>query len=231
RGGGSFEDLLPFNEEDVVRAFYNSKVPIISAVGHQIDHPLSDDAADYAAPTPSAAAEIAIPVKEELQDYIDSLYSRAYSATNNRIREFQGRIEGMKEFRIFRNPMEIIYNKELILSDTQNRLISTMKEIIAESRKRLLLLPDVGILIRNSVRDCAHKFSIAVQALEMLSPAGILERGYSIATDVKGKIIKSIKELKKGDNMTLVLYNGSADCSVNSVEDEVYFGREKEAIK
>jgi exodeoxyribonuclease VII large subunit len=227
RGGGSFEDLLPFNEEIVVRAFYNSKVPIISAVGHQIDHPLCDDAADVSAPTPSAAAETAVPEKGELQEYIDILNSKAYNALKYRVREAQAKIESIRGLRVFRDPMEIAYNKELVLSEAGNRLFFSMKEIVSENRNRLMLIPDVRIIMKNIFDRLKHKLEIAYQAVEMLSPKGVLERGYAIAADAKGGIIKGIGQLKVGDGINLILYNGSAGCSVDSIKKEVYFGREK----
>ena len=227
RGGGSFEDLLPFNEESVVRAFYNSKVPIISAVGHQIDHPLCDDAADYAASTPSAAAEMAVPEKGELQEYIDILNSKAYNAIKYRIREIHAKIESIRGLRVFKDPMEIVYNKEMLLSDAGNRLFLSMKETVSDYKNRFMLVPDIQMLMKNIFDKLKHKLEIAYQAVQMLSPKSVLERGYAIAGDLKGGIVKSINQLKEGDGINLIFYNGSADCSVDSIRKEVYFGREK----
>lgn len=226
RGGGSFEDLMAFNEEIVVRAFYDSRVPIISAVGHQIDHPLSDDAADYAAPTPSAAAEIAIPVKTELIDYIEGLFSRSVNSLNYSIKDMQSRIARISDLRVFRNPMEIVHNAELILAEIENRMISSMKEIAAKYRNSFLALPDNIILIKNILRDKSHKLDIAYNIILNLSPAALLSKGYSLTMDMKGRIIKSIEGLKEGDNVNTVLKDGSFASTVNFVDKEVYIGKE-----
>ncbi|MBN2402322.1 MAG: exodeoxyribonuclease VII large subunit [Spirochaetes bacterium] len=227
RGGGSFEDLMAFNEEIVVRSFFASRVPIISAVGHQVDHPLSDEAADYAAPTPSAAAEIAIPVKNELIDYIDGLYSRSVNALNYSVKDMQSRIARINDLRVFKNPMEIVHNAELILSDIESRILSSMKEITAKCRNSFLALPDNIILIKNILRDKAHKLEIAYNIILNLSPAALLAKGYSLTMDMNGRIIKSIEEIKEGANISTILKDGSFASTVNSVTKEVYIGKER----
>jgi exodeoxyribonuclease VII large subunit len=227
RGGGSFEDLMPFNEEIVVRAFYNSRVPIISAVGHQIDHPLSDDAADLAAPTPSAAAEMAIPVKLDLQEYIDHLRARSYVALLAYIREMNTRIEGIMSRRIFINPFEIVYNQELVLNDIEIRIISFMKDSIAGKRNQFLMLPDLKRLMRALIKDMKHRYSIVLRNLESLSPLSVLQRGYSIARDDRGDLIRSIQDVNSGDSMDLLLYDGTLNCTINSKHSEVYLGKKE----
>ena len=104
RGGGSFEDLIAFNDEKVIRAFYHSRVPIVSAVGHQIDHPLSDDAADLAAPTPSAAAELVFPIIADLKGELDYYSVRMTNSLNVTMREYKRAVENLEKLRIFRDP-------------------------------------------------------------------------------------------------------------------------------
>ena len=228
RGGGSFEDLMPFNEEIVVRSFFNSRIPIVSAVGHQVDHPLCDDAADYVAPTPSAAAEIVIPVKKELQDYIDNLSLRSNNSIVSHLGELNARIDGILNLRIFRNPREIVYKQEIILTDIENQLTSKMKDIIVKKRTHLLMLPDLSKIINNLIKDKTNRYNIAIQGLEKLSPTNILKRGYSISMDIDGKIIKSIKGLNIGDIIDILLSDGSASCQVHSINKEVNIGKEGE---
>ncbi len=227
RGGGSFEDLMPFNEEIVVRAIYHSRVPILSAVGHQIDHPLSDEAADLAAPTPSAAAEMAIPVKLNLQEYLDHLKARSYVALLAYIREMNTRIEGIMSRRIFLNPQEIVYNQELILNDIENRIISFMKDSIAGKRTQLLMLPDLRRLMRALIKDMKHRYSIALKNLDSLSPLSVLKRGYSIARDERGELVRSIQNVNSGDLLDLLLNDGILNCTVNSKHSEVYLGKKE----
>lgn len=225
RGGGSFEDLMPFNEEAVVRAFYNSRVPIISAVGHQIDHPLCDEAADYAAPTPSAAAEHAVPVKKELDDEIEYLFMRAGNALASLMRHRKILIEGLLGRRCFRNPREIVEMRELALGDLENAILTSMREALFAARTRLLMMPDINRSVRALVRERMHLFKRARSALENLSPFGILKRGYAIALDAKGRSMASVSRTKKGDSMQVMLHDGSIDCSVESVKKGVTFGK------
>jgi exodeoxyribonuclease VII large subunit len=216
RGGGSFEDLMPFNEEIVVRAFHNSRVPIISAVGHQIDHPLSDDAADIAAPTPSAAAELCIPVKSDLLDFIDYLTGRANSALLSKIRESSSRISGIVSRRVFVEPRELVYSRALLVVDNEKRLLSRMKHIIIEKRSIFNSLPDLNASIRIFLKDKAHRYGLAVHALEKLSPLSIMKRGYSIAKDQYDTVIKKIDDVSIGQYIKLLLYDGFLDCEVKS---------------
>ena len=216
RGGGSFEDLMPFNEEIVVRAFYNSRVPIMSAVGHQIDHPLSDDAADVAAPTPSAAAELCIPVKSDLLDFIDYLAGRGNSALLSKIRESTSRITGLLNRRVFVEPRELVFSRALLLVDNEKRLLSQMKHIIIEKRSIFNSLPDLNASIQILLKDTTHRYGLAVHALEKLSPLSIMKRGYSIAKNQYDGVIKKIDDVSIGQYIKLLLYDGFLDCEVKS---------------
>jgi exodeoxyribonuclease VII large subunit len=225
RGGGSFEDLMPFNDEMVVRAFYNSKVPIISAVGHQIDHPLSDEAADYAAPTPSAAAEIAVPIKKELSEEIDYLLSRARGALITRARELRAALQGVCALRVFRNPREMINTREMLLSDLEGRTLLSMKDLVAAARHRYAALPDMRRAVTAMLREKTLMYNGALGAVQKLSPLGILRRGYSIVRDANGGIIKSILSVKAGSSINVMVHDGFMDCRVNSIKNEVPFGK------
>ncbi len=227
RGGGSFEDLMAFNEERVVRAFFESRVPIISAVGHQIDHPLSDDAADIAAPTPSAAAEIAVPVKDELFDYINNLRGRAHTALLVYLRELSTRLNTIKNLRSFKNPREILYTKELILDDVEKRIVAGLKELVYERKHRLLSLPSLSLIMKNILMEKSHQFTLLLESLEKLSPLSVLARGYAIVSDFEKRIIKSIDSINAGDYINVHLVDGSLGCTVDKVSGEHYLGKEK----
>lgn len=219
RGGGSFEDLMPFNEEIVVRAFYNSRVPIISAVGHQIDHPLSDDAADRYAPTPSAAAEMAIPDKSELVSEVEYFLSRLNNSVGSLIREKQLSFTHLKGSRVLSNPLEIVYQREGLLDDIELRAVNTLKDYVAASRRRLLELPDMNSQMKQIIDRKNHEYLIKLQGLENLSPISILKRGYSLAYE-NNQLLKSVKQIEVNDKIDLQLADGSLKCTVDEVKNE-----------
>jgi exodeoxyribonuclease VII large subunit len=216
RGGGSFEDLMPFNEEVVVRAFSGSRVPIVSAVGHQVDHPLSDDAADFAAPTPSAAAEICVPVKSDLLDYIEYLTGRSNSALLSRTREASTVIAGVLNRRVFREPREIVFSRELLLAELEKRLISRMMMIIVEYRSRLKEIPEMPRAMAVFLKDKKHRFSLAMNALEQLSPLSIMKRGYAIVKSADDRIVKQIDDVLIDQDINVLVSDGTLSCTVHS---------------
>ncbi len=225
RGGGSFEDLMPFNDEGVILAFYNSRVPIISAVGHQIDHPLSDDAADVAAPTPSAAAEIAVPVKKELQDEIDYLFLRINNSMQAFFRDFRNRLTNVTARRVFRDPMEIITSRELVLADLESRLLVLIKDHINRHRNALHAVPDLKLLVKDVLKNRQYRYSMALGSLEKLSPLGVLKRGYSITLDKSGSVIRSVDDARVNEPITVRHSDGSLECTVTSVAKEDFSGK------
>ncbi len=224
RGGGSFEDLMPFNEETVVRAFHKSRVPIVSAVGHQIDHPLSDDAADIAAPTPSAAAEIAVPVISEIKGELDYLVIKISNLVSDMFKNIKIRIINAIGRPVFRDPMNIINYKSLVLSDLESRLISAEKDIISEKKNSYNAIPDIHSLIKNIHSICINKYILVLQSVENLSPIGILKRGYSIIYNLKNEILKSTNNINTNDKIRIKLHNGELYCSVDSKKKGVIDG-------
>jgi exodeoxyribonuclease VII large subunit len=217
RGGGSFEDLMPFNEEVVIRAFYNSRVPIISAVGHQIDHPLCDESADVAAPTPSAAAELAIPLKTDLTDEIEYLKTRMSGALVNNFSGISTKLENLVSRKIFRAPFEILNSRQMQLSDVENRTVFLMKNNVLSGREKLLRLPDVLALQKKILVRKNHEFEMLVQCLNKLSPLNIMSRGYALVMDSENNIIKTVEKLTKGDSVEIRFTDGSAGAEINSV--------------
>ena len=228
RGGGSFEDLMPFNEEPVVRAFASSRIPVISAVGHQIDHPLSDDAADMYAPTPSAAAELAVPLKSELMAEIDMLHDKALAALEKRIERDRNRIGNVLARRVFAEPSHIVYMKEIELSDIKNRMVLSLKDMISDARARMSAVPDITKEISGIVERKRNALAVSASAVESLSPLGVIARGYAVAIDSEKKVVKSVKSVRTGDTISLYLSDGKADCEILSLHEGVTLGKEKE---
>ncbi|MFW5862187.1 MAG: exodeoxyribonuclease VII large subunit [Spirochaetota bacterium] len=230
RGGGSFEDLMAFNEEPVVRAFANSRLPIISAVGHQIDHPLSDEAADVAAATPSQAAELALPVKRELHDTIQHYLQRAYRHLLSGMRDYRTRLTGVQERRVFRNPMELVQYRQMTLTDIENQMSGAMQRLVNLQRNRLYQVPDLSFVMQNLLQKINHRYQRTHDRIINLSPVGILKRGYSITTDSRGNIVSSIASVGTGEKVDVTLYNGALNCLVENITSEVEIGKKgKEA--
>lgn len=229
RGGGSFEDLMPFNEEPVVRAFYGSRVPIISAVGHQVDHPLCDEAADMAAPTPSAAAELAVPVKEDLLSEIVYLRDRADMALQAQYDSLVQRLEAVASRRVFRDPYDIINRAVLQLSDMENRMSLGMRQVVSACRTRFFEIRDITMLVKNVVMAQDHRFNLLMKALEQLSPFAVLQRGYAIALDARQTVIRSVHDANPGDHLQLMLHDGSLRCTVNTRQEGDRIGKKETA--
>ncbi len=193
RGGGSLEDLWPFNEEIVARAIYDSEIPIISAVGHETDFTISDFVADLRAPTPSAAAELAV------TDIDDLKYT--LSMNNNRLR-----IALKKKTEVARLKLEKILNSKAYKNPYQR--INDNYVLIEKKIKEL------NTSIDKKFKDTKSKFMVQIAKLDTLSPLKTLSRGYSIIESEDKKVISSIKDLKKGQNVDLKLKDGSAKAEI-----------------
>ena len=187
RGGGSLEDLWPFNEEIVARAIYKSEIPIISAVGHETDFTIADFVADLRAPTPSAAAELAVPDVSKLQIDIEKYQNRLKLALSKKLDLMQLKYEKCINTRAFKNPYEKIENYYLTL-DNYIKMIT--------------------IGTTNNYKENIHKFENIVSKLDSLSPLKTLVRGYSI-TQKNGEVIKSVKQLKKDDDIEITFSDGT----------------------
>ncbi len=189
RGGGSLEDLWAFNEEAVARAIFASKIPIISAVGHETDFTIADFVADCRAPTPSAAAEIAVPSALDVKNMISMSWSRALRAVTKRIEADRKHIASLK----MRTPKERIQDESI-------RLDNLLKS--AEQSFRLKAM------------DKKNKLAELAGRLDALSPLQTLSRGYAIPMKPNGEVIRSAKKLRSGTEFTLKLKDGGADCVV-----------------
>ncbi len=192
RGGGSLEDLWPFNEEIVAHAIYNSKIPIISAVGHETDFSISDFVADLRAPTPSAAAELAVPNIRELNEKIKSYRDRLKISLVKKVEIMKLRYEKCMSSRVFKEPLRNINDNYLKLDN----YIKTLENII-----------------RNKKKEEETKYIELISKLDTLSPLKTLTRGYSLI-EQNNKIIKSVKELKSGDKIDIKFKDGHKKAQV-----------------
>ena len=192
RGGGSLEDLWPFNEEIVARTIYDSEIPIISAVGHETDFTISDFVADLRAPTPSAAAELANPDIFELKDKINIFKQRSRMALKKKLEVMKLRYEKITASQVFKDPYKKINEYSLILDNNIRAL---------------------EVSVKNAYGKAKEKFVEKAVRLDALSPLKTLTRGYSI-TEKQGKIIKSKDDLNKDDEISLRFFDGEKQAKI-----------------
>ena len=195
RGGGSAEDLWPFNDEKLAYAIYQSAIPIISGVGHETDFTICDFVADLRAPTPSVAAELAVPDIREQKYYLSSLKNALDNAIENDIKEKQYNLEQFTKSSVLKNPEKIIDNCELYLDTLTTRINMNFKDIFTK---------------------CSSDFSMLCSKLDSLSPLKVLARGYSIAKKDENIIVDS-KDLSVGDNISIQFADGNAKAEITEV--------------
>lgn len=220
RGGGSIEDLWPFNEEIVARAIYNSKVPIISAVGHEIDFTIADFVADLRAPTPTAAAELAVPNIETIKTYLENVVNRSTISINGYIETDKQKLSSLINSYVLKKPTAMYEIKEQNLDFLIDRLNKEMKIILDNTKIRLFkvtssyILTNPDILYKFKTQNLKH----LINKLEVLNPMNTLTRGYAIVKS-NNKVVSSIKEIKKDDIININIKNGIIDALVMEVKD------------
>ena len=215
RGGGSIEDLWPFNEEIVARAIYDCKIPVISAVGHEVDFTIADFVADLRAPTPTGAAEMAVPQLKDVKNYLDQLKIRLTNAITNQVKKEKRRLLEIRERNILKNPIMIYQTKEMIFDNIVERLKYSLKALTNEKEKELIRLKNSYILKEpyKILDKKSNRYLQILSKLETLSPLLTLKRGYSIVKKEE-KVVKSTKEIKTGDQVTIELQDGTLDAKV-----------------
>ena len=198
RGGGSMEDLWAFNEEPVVRAIYASKIPVISAVGHETDFTLADFASDQRAATPSQAAELAVPDRMELLRYTESLMARLSQQERRQLQEKRLRLAACLRSAALQNPQLLLAGRAQRLDRAIAALESQMKGQMKEKR---------------------HALEIVLQQLDYLNPVHILRQGYGIV-EKEGAPLTSVRAVKAGDLLTITLKDGRIPARAGKVQGE-----------
>lgn len=220
RGGGSIEDLWPFNEEIVARKVFSCKTPIISGVGHQIDFTICDFVADVRAETPTGAAERAVP---KLSDLLLEINNFEIRCTNNIKRILDNnklRLKKLKESYVLKNPLGMYEIKEQKLDNIIDKLNTIINTIIYTNKSKLeiiegsIIFKDPGVLYSDKLKKTNH----LIEKLEILNPLNALKRGYSIAKK-DDKCINSIKGLKKDDNINIIIKDGEVKAKVMEVKN------------
>ena len=199
RGGGSIEDLWAFNDENLVRAVAASEIPVISAVGHETDFTLCDFAADLRAPTPSAAAELAVPDREELLAFLKQTQERLGLAISRRLSRSRDRLALLSSSRTLTDPMAVIDDKRMALMMEERALHTKMERILAAKRA---------------------EFQYKTAKLEALNPLAVVARGYSAVFDRQGVLIKSVAQLERGDEISFSLTDGKVSALVKNIESD-----------
>ena len=212
RGGGSIEDLWPFNEEIVARAIYDCTIPVISAVGHEIDFTIADFVADLRAPTPTGAAEMAVPQLKDIENHLNQIKIRLNNAITNQIQRDKRKLEELTSRNIFQNPMTIYQTKEMIFDSILERLKFSLINLTNVKEKELIKIKNSYIL-KNPYKlldKKSNKYLQIISKLETLSPLLTLKRGYTMVKS-DDKVISSSKKIKKGDHLTIEFKDGSID--------------------
>jgi exodeoxyribonuclease VII large subunit len=193
RGGGSIEDLWAFNDERVARAIYASRLPVISAVGHEPDVTISDYVADCRASTPSNAAEIAVPDCREIEELLSAYELRASQGMRKQLNNLRERLDSCASRRVLLDPMTLVDNRRMELDRSRERLAAAEEKILAGKRQR---------------------FVAATAKLDAMSPLKVLARGYAMVSDENGKTIMEARDTQPGQNVQITFRDGGVRARV-----------------
>jgi len=198
RGGGSIEDLWAFNDERVAYAIYNSQIPVISAVGHEPDVTISDFVADLRAATPSNAAELAVPDQDALCQNLDAMLSVMVSALSRQIRSAQRHLDVLSGSPALKSPAGYLQQREKGLELMKNRLIAAQNQNITRKNQQYIA---------------------AVSKLDAMSPLKVLSRGYAMAQNQSGEVLRSVKQVELGERISITISDGRISATVMNKED------------
>lgn len=199
RGGGSAEDLWAFNDERLAHAVYESEIPVISAVGHESDFTICDFVADRRAPTPSAAAELAVPNRDEIKTSLDNLKSRMSNFLLGRINSFRNNLRYLSEAGVLSDPTYMVNDRRMELLHLSEKL---------------------DIHIEKKLEKMRAVLGESVAKLEALSPLAVVSRGYSVVADANGETLKSIDNVSVGDALQIKMNGGELDAVVSNIRKE-----------
>jgi len=241
RGGGSLEDLWAFNDEGLARAIRACPVPVVSAVGHETDFTIADFAADVRAPTPSAAAELVVPSRSELQGLVDGLRIRLAAAARRAVVQKRSRLQALADRPVLRRPQGRLLQDRQRLDQLAQRLEAATRRTVERKRLRLQALAERPVLQRpqgrliqdrQRLQELARRLSYLggnligarrrelsglAGRLQALSPLSVLARGYAIARTAEGRVVKEAAQVQVGDRLDVLLHRGSLRCQVEEV--------------
>ena len=197
RGGGSMEDLWAFNDEALARCVAASRIPVISAVGHETDFTICDFAASLRAPTPSAAAEIAVPDTEDIKRRLENVNARNRTTIQSRLQRARQTLDAISKTGILSSPERLLDERRMNVLYNSERLQSREADIVSAEKIR---------------------FAGAAEKLSALNPLGIISRGYSAVTNEKGEVIRSVSQMSKGERINVRFSDGYAVADVIEIE-------------
>lgn len=208
RGGGSIEDLWCFNDEEVARAIYECPIPIISAVGHEIDFTIADYVADLRAPTPTGAAEMAVPNQTDFYNYMRQINLRLHKAMKNYLEVSQEKLDNLRNSYILKNPISMYQIKEQKFDTLYEKLCLVMKNRIQNEENGLTSkVEKLPLFITHLLERNQNKYVSLLNKLEILNPLLTIKRGYSI-TKMNDKVITSTLQVNKNDSLEVELQDG-----------------------
>jgi exodeoxyribonuclease VII large subunit len=238
RGGGSAEDLAAFNHEGLARAIASSQIPVIAAVGHETDFTIIDFVADLRAPTPSAAAELVIRSRQEIEEEMGSLHRRLEKAIRYHLLIARQNLTELARHAAFAGMMDLIHRRQQRLDDLIHRLAQAQRSVVEAQRRRFETLSaavrhyDVRRVLASMKKDLEAQSTALLSAfrnlllqrkvrlermdtaLQALSPLAILERGYALVFDASGKLLKDAAKVKAGDEISAKLAKGTVEATV-----------------
>lgn len=243
RGGGSIEDLWAFNEEIVARAIYECNIPVISAVGHEVDFTIADFVADLRAPTPTGAAELAVPNIVEVFKMLENYKIRLGTSVTNKIKISDKKLDSLKNAYVLKNPLAIYEVKEQKLSGLVDKLESFIKTKLDLSKTRLETVSSAYVLknplsfydkdrekiilyktrlistMETLMKAKENIYTLTLNKLDLLNPLGILKKGYSVVTKDE-KVIKDYKDVEVNDKINIRLSSGVVEAKVENIKEK-----------
>jgi len=218
RGGGSIEDLWPFNEEAVAYEIFKSTIPIISSVGHETDFTIADFVADLRAPTPSGGAELAVPDQYELFNYLKQLESASKVSLKRLLSLKKERLSRLKSSYVFKDPLRLTESKSRRYDHLKDKLelLSPINRITQSIDKVDHLTMSLNSYFERYLTKRQNDYVISINKLELLNPLNIMKKGYSV-TRKNGKILKSITQINKNDELDILMNDGSLKAIVKEI--------------
>lgn len=199
RGGGSIEDLWAFNDENVARAIYASKIPVISAVGHEPDVTIADYVADLRAATPSNAAELAVPDQQTILQTLDNLHRSIHHSFTGQLRAYRKHFDILRSSSMLQDPMQYLIRRRQNLSSAADKLENSYLQKLHTKKQRYIAL---------------------TSALDAMSPLKVIARGYSVVTDQSGNLVRSAKQVHAGEDVNISLSDGTLSARIVGVKEE-----------